>query len=72
MADDLFEALKKEIKRGEELVERYRSIWEGLGQRWSWIQGDVDAGKKALKEGEAVAMVRALAALRECKERWGN
>lgn len=58
--------LRKEIERCEELVSRYNEIPTGAFGA-AMIQHEIDAANEAIDRQDAVAMVRALSALRECQ-----
>lgn len=68
MSENLIEALQKEIKRNKRLLEIYESIGPaGLFVR-SMIGRDVANAEAAIAEGDTVAMVRMLTALRNNSE----
>ena len=65
--DTLGDALPREIKRCQELVEAYRSLGPAGAFGAAMIQGKIADGIRALAEADPAAMVRACAALRECE-----
>jgi len=64
--ETLGEALPREIKRCQELLIDYAAIGPAGAFGAAMIRQDIDAGLKALAEGDVVAALRAYEALKGC------
>lgn len=67
MSENLVEAILAEQTRCRALIEEYRRIGPAGAIGAAMVQQDIDAGNRALASDDAVAMVRALTALRGCE-----